>query len=101
MSAPGKTRSGSNLMQSIYVCPTTKQPLYEEESGLSTADGIHYEFIRGWNKTTIPDFLNAYEHGDAGRKSLDMYDTNVSVEVYKNFLNWLFQTFNENQSDFR
>lgn len=88
-------------MQSIYVCPKTRQPLYEEENGLTRDDGIYYRLIRGWNNTPIPDFLNAHELGDAGKKSLDMYNKTVSVEVYRNFLNWLFQTFNESESAFR
>jgi SAM-dependent methyltransferase len=88
-------------MQSTYVCPRTKQPLYEDDSGLTRNDGVHYKFIRGWNNIPIPDFLNACELGNSGKKSLDMYNHPMSVEQYRNFLNWLFQTFNESEPLFR
>jgi SAM-dependent methyltransferase len=88
-------------MRSIYVCPQTKEPLSEGEGGLARGDGVRYEFIRGWGDAPIPDFLNAYELGDAGRKSLDMYNQAASVAVYRNFLDWLFETFGESEPDFR
>jgi SAM-dependent methyltransferase len=101
MSTPKENRSSEKAMRSVYVCPRTKQPLYEEENGLTRDDGVHYEFVRGWNNTPIPDFLNVYELGDAGQKSLDMYNQTASIARYRNFLDWLFQTFNENESSFR
>jgi SAM-dependent methyltransferase len=101
MPVPKKNRSVENTVTSVYVCPKTKQPLFEEEDGLTTHDGIRYEFVRGWNNTAIPDFLHASELGDAGKKSQTMYDKSASVELYRNFLNWLFQTFNEDPSAFR
>lgn len=101
MSTPSKNRSREKVVRSVYVCPRTKQPLYEEENGLTRRDGIHYESVSGWNNISIPDFLNAYELGNAGKKSLDMYNASASVKVYRNFLDWLFQTFNEDQSAFR
>ena len=101
MSMTKKVRLRENLVRSVYVCPKTKEPLYEEENGLTRDDGVHYEYVSGWNGTPIPDFLNALELGDAGKKSLDMYNKTVSVQVYRNFLDWLFQTFDEDQSAFR
>src|SRR5687768_4729510 len=101
MSSPQENRPRNDVMRSVYLCPKTRQPLYEDENGLSREDGIHYRLIRGWNNTPIPDFLSAYELGDAGKKSLDLYDKPVSLEMYRNFLNWLFQTFNESEPVFR
>jgi SAM-dependent methyltransferase len=88
-------------MRSTYVCPRTREPLNEGEDGLTGGGGVGYRFIRGWGDAPIPDFLNPYELGDAGRKSLDMYNQPASVGVYRNFLDWLFQTFGESEPDFR
>jgi SAM-dependent methyltransferase len=75
--------------------------LYEKETGLFGQDGIRYEFIRGFNGTLIPDFVNFYELGKGAKNSLSMYNATASVEFYRNFLDWLFRTFNENESAFR
>ena len=103
MSAPEKNRreSSEKVMRSVYVCPKTRRPSSEDVNGLTRDDCIHYRFIKGWNDTPIPDFLNAYELGHAGKKSLEMYNQTASVEQYRNFLDWLFQTFNKSQSSFR
>jgi SAM-dependent methyltransferase len=87
--------------QTIYVCPETKRPLYESENRLTRDDGRHYNIRRGWNNIPIPDFVNPHEVGDAGKQSLTMYDQPVSVEIYRNYLSWLFQTFGESESSFR
>ena len=34
-------------------------------------------------------------------KNTDMYDSDVSIEVYQNFLNWLFATFQQDERSFR
>lgn len=91
----------ANLMKSIYVCPNTKTPLTANDKGLVRDDGVFYPFLRGSNNIDIPNFLTAYEGGAATKQSLAMYDQKTSVDSYRNFLNWLFQTFNENESSFR
>jgi ubiquinone/menaquinone biosynthesis C-methylase UbiE len=88
-------------MKSIYVCPKTKEPLIENDKGLSRNDGVFYPFIQGNNNISIPNFLTAYEHGEAAKQSLAMYDQKASVDIYRNFLDWLFQTFNEDERSFR
>jgi len=88
-------------MQSMYVCPKTKKPLREHDDGLLMNDGILYPFIRGGDNMKIPNFLVAREYGEASKQSLDMYAQEASAEIYRNFLAWLFQTFNENESSFR
>lgn len=97
----GIGHGGGNVMRSVYVCPHTKKPLYEDDDGLARDDGSHYEFIRGWNNTPIPNFLCTHELGKSGKQSLNMYSQPDSVEQYRNFLDWLFQTFNESESAVR
>src|SRR5437588_180728 len=84
-----------------YVCPRTRLPLSAHEHGLTRPDGARYAFLRGWNGVAIPDFLILQEVGGAGTRSLDMYDTALSVAQYRNFLGWLFETFHEDESAFR
>lgn len=88
-------------MQSIYVCPKTRKSLREDKNGLLRDDGVFYPFVKGSNSVNIPNFLAAYEQGEAAKKSLAMYDQKASAEIYRNFLDWLFQTFNESESSFR
>ena len=86
---------------SIYTCPETQKPLSEHEEGLLRDDGILYPFVQGENDTYIPNFLATQQQGAYGKQALAMYDEKDSADVYRNFLNWLFETFNENDVSFR
>ncbi|HJO94181.1 MAG TPA: methyltransferase domain-containing protein [Victivallales bacterium] len=66
-----------------------------------TNDGIIYPFIRGHNNLNIPNFLIVQEHGEAAKQALVMYDHKSSTKIYRNFLDWLFLTFDEDESIFR
>src|SRR5436190_24389933 len=90
-----------DMTLSNYVCPRTRLPLSEDAHGLIRADGARYAFLPGWNGIAIPDFLNLDEIGNAGKQSLDMYDKATSVARYRNFLGWLFETFDQDESQFR
>ncbi len=87
--------------KSVYVCPQTKDSLFEMENGLARHDGIFYPFFRGKNNIPIPNFLVATSLGEAGKQSLDMYNQKISPDIYRNFLDWLFLTFNEDEASFR
>lgn len=86
-------------MKAKYVCPKNKSPLIETEYGLKREDGFLYPFVSETNK--IPNFIISNELGKLGRKSLDIYDKDFSIDRYRNFLDWLFQTFDEEESSFR
>jgi len=88
-------------MRSDYICPRTKKPLETHDKGLLRDDGIFYPFLKGGDDIDIPNFLNAHEGGAATRQSLEMYDQKTSVRTYRNFLDWLFQTFDEDEGSFR
>jgi SAM-dependent methyltransferase len=85
----------------VYVSPLNGELLRETESGLIGSDGIHYRFLTGWNDTKIPDFVCSEDLGETGRKSLELYNQATSVQQYRNFLAWLFETFAEDESNFR
>ena len=89
-------------MSSIYICPRTKQSLIQSENELRTDDHDHrYRIISGWNNCQIPDFITNQETNNPILKALENYNQSFSVEVYRNFLSWLFQTFGENEILFR
>ncbi len=91
----------SSAIPSTYVCPATRQPLFETDAGLERSDGRRYPFVTGCNDVRIPDFVESNKLGEAGKQSLEMYNQAASVQIYKNFLGWLFETFNEDQASFR
>jgi ubiquinone/menaquinone biosynthesis C-methylase UbiE len=89
-------------MQSIFhTCPKTKELLHKRSDGLLKGDGTLYPFIQQENNFYIPNFLAEEDHNEAVKKSLDIYDHDTSIEIYENFLDWLFQTFNQDEMSFR
>ena len=98
MNIPPNTISG---IPSAYVCPVTRQLLYETDSGFVRSDGFQYPHVNGWNGVRIPDFVQSNELGETGKKSIDMYNQSASVGMYRNFLSWLFETFAEDETNFR
>jgi SAM-dependent methyltransferase len=85
----------------VYVSPLTGESLRETEAGLVGSDGSCYRYLKGWNDTKIPDFVCSEDLGETGKKSLEMYNQAASVQQYRNFLKWLFDTFREDEADFR
>src|SRR5437660_2495319 len=90
-----------SAIPSAYVCPVTRQLLYETDSGFVRSDGFQYPHVTGWNGVRIPDFVQSNELGETGKKSIDMYNQSASVRMYRNFLSWLFETFAKDETDFR
>ncbi|MBW8813997.1 MAG: methyltransferase domain-containing protein [Caulobacterales bacterium] len=73
------------------------------EDGLLRSDGKLYRFLPTdvAGATRAPDFTAAVEAGEGAQASLSMYDSRVAVEVYRNFLDWLFATFRQDEAAFR
>lgn len=80
-----------------YVCPITHEPLTESTEDLRTASGNVYpllesnivDFIAGAPKATINDNVHA------------MYNSAHAGEIYRNFLDWLFASFEQDEEAFR
>jgi SAM-dependent methyltransferase len=87
-------------MESKYICPDTKKPLTEVDGGLAGDRGHFYKFVRGWNNIPIPNFLSS-NLGASEEKAIEEYDRAASISKYRNFLDWLFQTFAEDEVSFR
>jgi SAM-dependent methyltransferase len=83
-----------------YICPISKEPLEAKSNGLRRADGTLYPYL----VTTvgpIPDFLSCNQRLQLNSNALAMYNSPDSAEIYRNFLNWLFATFSEDEKIFR
>lgn len=88
-------------MKANYVCPETGEILKEHEHGLLSEKGNSYPFIEVNNELKIPNFLKTQKQTKAVRQALTMYDQKTSTDIYRNFLDWLFKTFEENETTFR
>ena len=87
-------------MQSIYICPKTKKVLQEHDIGLLRDDGVLYPYIENI-KGNVPNFLLSCQQGEYAKQSLEMYNQKDSTDIYANFLDWLFKTFDEEETLFR
>jgi SAM-dependent methyltransferase len=86
-----------------YVCPETLGDLHETDEGLVRADGKLYPWLAnaGVLPRRVPQFLDLVAPGHGQHASLAMYDTSAATEIYRNFLNWLFETFQTDDASFR
>ena len=62
--------------------------------------GLAYPVLNVGNG--IPNFLSGYKLTEKNMFNLSLYDRPISVDRYRNELNWFFyKTFSENEEDFR
>jgi ubiquinone/menaquinone biosynthesis C-methylase UbiE len=78
----------------MYVCPITKSTLEFTDIGLKRNDGKIYPYLSS-DGSSIPDFV------DDSNLIQDQYSSSDAAEIYRNFLNWLFLSFNEDENAFR
>lgn len=71
-----------------------------EEIKAALKDDIVERFRTSIEDSDCGDFLNLIEI-EKSDVNTEMYDIETSVQVYKNFLKWLFATFNEDEHSFR
>lgn len=67
--------------------------------GLVNDKGTLYKFVD--SNSRVIDFIEPLITNDYDNANLDMYNSQSAAEIYRNFLNWLFETFGENESSFR
>jgi ubiquinone/menaquinone biosynthesis C-methylase UbiE len=82
---------------SVYVTPNDHRPLSELDGGLACADGRHFPFLRGVDGDPIPQFV-AGQISDARQAQ---YHDARAVEIYDNYLAWLFATFGIDEATVR
>jgi len=79
--------------------PDTLQPLTLDAGVLRNASGDTYRLDGA--APNVVDFIAPYIADDYDRNNLQMYNSANSVEIYRNFLNWLFETFKVSEAAFR
>lgn len=80
-----------------YVCPATHAPLVENTDGLRTTSGNFYPLLDG----DIADFIAGTSAASLSDEVHAMYHSAHAGEIYRNFLDWLFASFNVNEDQFR
>ncbi len=85
------------MSKSVYVTPKDHQPLNERDGGLVCADGRRFPFVPGVPGNAIPQFVEGQII--EGRQAL--YHDAQAVQIYDNYLEWLFATFAVNEAAIR
>ena len=68
-------------------------------AGLVNDKGTVYKFVD--SNPRVIDFIEPMIANECDNANLEMYNSQNSTEIYRNFLNWLFETFGEDEKDFR
>jgi ubiquinone/menaquinone biosynthesis C-methylase UbiE len=89
----------SNSLHQAFCDPFTHEPLVRSAAALSSRSSAEFEFID--DEGRIVDFIAPSATSSADAVNLAMYNDEQSTEKYRNFLNWLFATFNMKERDFR
>ena len=83
----------------MYICPISRSKLIKEQSDLVSPEGIKYPIIGP--KGNVVSFASAENEPENNHQNELMYSMDDSIEKYKNFLNWLLQTFKTDAVSFR
>lgn len=89
------------MLISQYCCPLSKEKLFVADSGLSSLQGRGYPFLNADMINKIPVFIDEKLLSGGDKISQVMYSRDNSEQAYDNFLSWLFETFNVDESIFR
>lgn len=90
------------MTRNPYICPKTRQQLFADKSGLRRADGALFPYLPlPGAGPRVANFLEVQESGGPSKEPLQMYEADDSAEVYRNFLDWLFATFAEDEEAVR
>ncbi len=83
-----------------YSDPQSDTPLERiDDEGFKNEAGLLYKFVD--KKNRIIDFIEGTPLSDEERENLKTYSSAASKEFYRNFLDWLFTTYNEDETAFR
>lgn len=79
--------------------PVSGATLVLSSEGLLGSNGLLYKFADSAHR--VVDFIEPTSLTVLDQSNLQMYNSENSTEIYRNFLLWLFETFEENEKDFR
>ena len=82
---------------SAFCYPNTHTKLQQSDKGLLGDDGVLFPFLNN----RVVDFISPYSATSYDEANLEMYNAPASTEIYRNFLDWLFLSFNETEEEFR
>jgi ubiquinone/menaquinone biosynthesis C-methylase UbiE len=88
----------AELYQALAT-PDGARPLALTPQGLQDAQGMLFGFADG--EPNVVDFIAPYVSSAYDQANLRMYNAANSVEIYRNFLDWLFLTFDVEEQAFR
>jgi ubiquinone/menaquinone biosynthesis C-methylase UbiE len=83
-----------------YVCPVTKESLDATSEGLRRADGTLYPWLASDGEPVV-DFVAGHARLQADKATQAMYNSPHASDVYRNFLDWLFASFEVGEEEFR
>lgn len=89
----------SASLQNALVAPGSKLPLKPVSGGMLSTDNVLYKPVDG--HANVIDFIQPDAANQRDLVNLQMYNTVNSVEIYRNFLSWLFQSFDVREYEFR
>lgn len=90
----------NDTLYDAFCDPISRNGLTRNSSsGLVNDKGIIYKFID--SNPQVIDFIEPMIASHCDSANLEMYNSQNSTEIYRNFLNWLFETFGEDEKDFR
>jgi len=94
------SRSTNEILHDAFCDPISHNGLKRTFSlGLVNDKGTVYKFID--SNPRLIDFIEPMIASDSDTANLEMYNSQSSTEIYRNFLNWLFKTFGEDENNFR
>ncbi|RDI48172.1 class I SAM-dependent methyltransferase [Aquicella lusitana] len=96
----GKPLQDDSNLYRAFCCPDQLTSLeLKPKVGFLNKAGELYKFIDPDYR--VIDFVNTKNFTEFDKANSKIYDAPASAEVYRNFLDWLFATFNEDEMSFR
>jgi SAM-dependent methyltransferase len=93
------TQSTRASLYEAFCNPATHDALQLGPNGLASGNSTTFRFVE--NDKAVVDFIEPASTSAADDANLKMYNDESSIEKYRNFLSWLFQTFDVSEAEFR
>jgi SAM-dependent methyltransferase len=87
-----------DMLFEAFCDPKTRHSLTQDANGLSSDENT-FPLLSG--SPNIIDFIDPKELEASDKENLAIYQTPVTTDIYRNFLDWLFKTFYTEEDTFR
>ena len=81
------------------ICPVSHTQLTLFDNSLRNKDNLIFKIHS--HSPQVIDFMEPLANSDHDKGNLAAYNNPATVQIYRNFLNWLFKTFEVDESQFR